>query len=167
MRKEQKKTIYKFLVLLVPLLILSSPSWLMLGGVGARWAQLWLLPWALIEGPLAGLFAGFCLGTILDTINLDGSSQIPALMLLGFWWGRLGTKSQYFDKTFTLGLLAWIGSIISDVSIWAQKIFFVDGNFLIFNAWSFYTLLAGSIVTGLIAPLLCSFTMRTFFRGKI
>ena len=43
--------------LLVPLLILATPSWFGVAGVGP-WAVLWLLPWALVDGPVSGGFAG-------------------------------------------------------------------------------------------------------------
>ena len=63
---------------------LVSPTWLSMSGVGPRWAELWLLPWALEEGPVAGLFAGFCLGIVLDAINLGDATQVPVLVILGF-----------------------------------------------------------------------------------
>ncbi len=39
---------------LVPWLTLAAPAWLRLGGVPPAWAVLWLLPWALVEGPRSG-----------------------------------------------------------------------------------------------------------------
>ena len=52
--------------LLVPLLVLGSPQWISIDGVGPAWALLWLLPWALTDGPISGAFAGLALGLILD-----------------------------------------------------------------------------------------------------
>ena len=40
--------------LAVPLLTLASPALLKLGGVPPSWAVLWLLPWALVDGPKIG-----------------------------------------------------------------------------------------------------------------
>ena len=57
MKRLNRKFVYQFLALLVPFLTFFSPSWIALVGVGPRWAELWLLPWALEEGPFAGLFA--------------------------------------------------------------------------------------------------------------
>lgn len=164
MKRDKNRILYKCLALLVPLMTLVSPTWLSISGVGPRWAELWLLPWALEEGPFAGLFAGFCLGIILDGLNLDGSSQIPALIFLGYWWGCLGRKRKYSDKSFVLGTLILFGSFLSGFSIWLQQSFQFQGSF--FNVWALHTVLAGSIVSGLIAPLLCSLSLNTFFRGK-
>ncbi len=164
MKRDKKRALYQFLGLLVPFMTLVSPTWLSISGVGPRWAELWLLPWALEEGPAAGLFGGFCLGIVLDGINLDGSTQLPALIFLGYWWGCLGRKRKYSNKSFILGSLIFSGSFLSGLSIWLQNSFQVNGNF--FNIWAFYTLLAGSIVSGLIAPLLCTLSLNIFFKGN-
>ena len=164
MKRDKRKDFYKCLALLVPFLTLVSPTWISISGVGPRWAELWLLPWALEEGPVAGIFAGFCLGIVLDGINLGGSSQLPALIILGYWWGCLGRQTKYADKSFELGTLILFGSFLSGFSIWLQQIFQGHGSF--FNAWALHTVLAGSIVSGLIAPLLCSLSLNTFFKGK-
>ena len=73
--------------LVVPFLALASPPWLAIDGVGPAWAVLWLLPWALVEGPVSGALSGVALGLVLDGLNLGGVSQVPALLLLGWWWG--------------------------------------------------------------------------------
>ena len=164
MKRDKNRFLYQCLALLVPLMTLVSPTWLSISGVGPRWAELWLLPWALEEGPVAGIFAGFCLGLVLDGINLDGSTQLPVLIFLGYWWGCLGRKSKYSEKSFVLGILILSGSFLSGFSIWLQQIFQVHGSF--FNAWALHNVLAGSIVSGLIAPLLCSLSLNSFFRGK-
>ena len=44
--------------LLVPLLVLAAPAPLQLDGTPPSWAVLWLLPWALVDGPLSGAAAG-------------------------------------------------------------------------------------------------------------
>ncbi len=167
MRRETKRVFYQFLALLVPVLTLLSPSWLAIGGVGPRWAELWLLPWAIEEGPISGLLAGFCLGAMLDGINLDGSTQIPALMILGYLWGQLGTKRRYTSRIFELGLLSWSGSIFSGILIWLQEIFLVkDGIYFLFNAWALKTIFATSILNALLAPLLCNAILQFFYRGR-
>ncbi len=167
MRRFNKKLCYQFLAILVPLLTFFSPTWISLVGVGPRWAELWLLPWALQEGPFAGAFAGFLLGLTLDSMNLGFSTTIPSLIFLGYWWGRLGKKDTYVDKFFVLGCLAWLGTLISGLSIWVQEIFLVQGIYTpIFNIWAFQTVLAGAIMTGLIAPIVCSNIIKFFFKGK-
>ena len=167
MKRENRSFLYQWLVLLVPFLTLISPSWLSIGGIGPRWEQLWLLPFALEEGPLNGLFAGFCLGLILDGLNLNGSSQIPALVILGYWWGVLGRKNKYSDSIFQLGLFAWVGALFSGISIWVQQMFLINGGiFFIFNAWALHNIFAASILNALLAPLLCSVVLRFFYRAK-
>ena len=79
--------------LMVPFLALASPPWVAIDGVGPAWAVLWLLPWALVDGPLSGALSGLALGLVLDGLNLGGVSQVPALLLLGWWWGRLGRRA--------------------------------------------------------------------------
>ncbi len=166
MIRKDKKILYQFLVCLVPLLTFFSPSWFSIGGVSPRWGELWLLPWAIEEGPLRGLFAGFCIGILLDSINLGVSSQIPSLMLLGCFWGLVGSKRKYTDNIFQLGLLAWSGSISSGICLWFQELFLVKDG-IGFHAWAFHTVIAGAILNGLIAPLFCSMILRTFFSRKI
>ena len=76
--------------LIIPLVIFWNPSWLSLMGYQAYWPIFWLLPWALIHGPFKSMLVGFLLGFILDTINTDLYTQIPGLMLCGFWFGQIG-----------------------------------------------------------------------------
>ena len=101
--------------------------------------------------------AGFCLGLLLDGIHLDGATQIPALVFLGFLWGRLGLRGLPIQKSFNLGLLAWAGSFLAGLSLWLQL--FVKqqvGTLPLFNAWSVKTLFSESLATALLAPLICS-----------
>ncbi|MFN9932994.1 MAG: rod shape-determining protein MreD, partial [Cyanobacteriota bacterium] len=79
-------------VLLVPLLTLAAPGWLRLAGVAPAWAVLWLLPWALVDGSLSGGLAGLAVGLLLDALHPSGASLVPGLVLLGWWWGRIGRK---------------------------------------------------------------------------
>ena len=167
MSRDQKRIAYIFLGLFFPFLTLFSPSWLSISGVSPRWAELWLLPWALEEGAWSGAFGGLVLGIILDSIHIAGSTQIPALIILGYWWGRLGRKKQFSENNVSLGLLAWLGSFISGCLIWLQKLFLLKGSvFFVFNAWAFHTLLSGALITGLLAPLICSWMLKIFFKEK-
>ena len=79
------RIIYFFSGLSVPLLVLASPHWLNLQGVGPCWPILWLLPLSLEFGTKSGVIAGFSLGLVLDGISLGGASQLPALIFLGAW----------------------------------------------------------------------------------
>lgn len=98
--------------LLVPWLVLASPGPLKLAGVAPAWAVLWLLPWALVDGPLSGALAGLGLGLVLDGLHLGPISEIPALALLGWWWGRMGRLGPPIERSFSLGLLALIGAAL-------------------------------------------------------
>ncbi len=166
MARIHQKPIFVLSGILVPLLTLIGPSWISIRGVGPSWAVLWLLPWALEDGPLSGLIAGLCLALILDAISLGGISHIPSLMILGWWWGQLGIRRQRIDRSFNLGLLAWIGSFVVGISFWAQILFInfrLENNLM--NTWALNTLIAQVIVTGLLAPMISSLLLL-FFRKK-
>ncbi len=154
-------------VLMVPLLYLGAPNWLKLSGVTPCWAVLWLLPWALEDGPLSGICAGLFLGLWIDGLSLDGPTYIPTLMLLGFWWGRLGRRGPPIERSYNLGLLGWIGSFFVGLSIWVQ-IMFIEMNTPLdwIHSWGFYTLLAQSILTGIMAPIIGSWLLL-LWRGKL
>ena len=106
--------------LLVPLLTLASPGWLKLAGVPPAWGILWLLPWALVDGRLSGTLAGLGLGLLLDGLQPTAASQIPALMLLGWWWGRIGRSSPPIQRSFNLALLTLLGTLFLDFSLMLQ-----------------------------------------------
>ena len=141
----------------VPLLTLLSPTWLSLSGIGPYWAVLWLLPWAIVDGPFSAAIAGFCLGLVQDGINLPGVTQIPVLVFLGLWWGRIGRQSPPIEQSFNLGLLAWIGTVAAGLSFWVQILLSrqVEKNDWL-HAWAWHTLLSQALLTGLLAPLVGS-----------
>ena len=99
-----------------------------------------------------------------SSLFLAEEEEKAVLFCLGYWWGCLGWKCKYLEKSFVLGILILSGSFLSGFSIWLQQIFQVHGSF--FNVWALQNVLSGSIVSGLIAPLLCSLSLNTFFRGK-
>ncbi len=157
--------------LFVPFLFLAEPAWLRISGIGPCWAVLWLLPWALEVGVFSAVFSGFCLGLVLDGLSLGGATQIPALIILGWWWGHLGRSGPPIERTLNIGLLAWIGSLAVGLSIWLQVLIFnfhPPLNWL--NGWGLQTLMAQSILTGLIAPMIGSwlliFWRRVSLLGK-
>ena len=100
-------------------------------------------------------------------MNIGNTTNIPALIFLGYLWGRVGREDKFEEKFFVLGFLAWLGSFTSGLSIWVQEIVLFRETYMpFFNIWAFQTVLAGSIMTGLIAPILCSNSIRFFFKGK-
>jgi rod shape-determining protein MreD len=136
---------------LVPLLMLASPAPLQLAGVPPSWAALWLLPWALVDGPFSGVLAGVVLGLLLDALHAGPVSEIPALALLGWWWGRLGRRSSPIERSFSLGLLALLGAALQGVLIWLQQLCWGETNVA-----ALHTLLAQTLITAVLAPALCS-----------
>lgn len=137
-------------VLLVPLLVLASPGVLKLVGVAPSWAVLWLLPWALADGPLSGALAGLAVALLVDGLHPGPLTQMPVLILLGWWWGRLG-RGRPIRRSLSLGLLALLGTVLLGASlILQQRLWQLQDP----AAW--HTLLAQSLLTALLAPLLCS-----------
>ncbi|MBM5804416.1 MAG: rod shape-determining protein MreD [Prochlorococcaceae cyanobacterium] len=137
--------------LLVPLMVLLSPRWLQLDATGPAWSVLWLLPWALVDGPWSGALVGAGLALLLDALHPGAVSQVPALVLLGWWWGRLGRRSVVMERSLSLGLLALAGSLVLGVSVLAQL--------ALTGAWpasALQVLWAQTLLTALLAPLVCS-----------
>ena len=153
--------------LLVPLLVLGSPEWLSMNGVGPAWVLLWLLPWALTDGPISGAFAGLALGLVLDGLSLEGVTQVPALLALGWWWGRLGRRGSQIQRSLNLGLLAWLGSVGLGLSVFLQVLIREGGTLDSFTqAWGWQTLWSQALITGLLAPMLVSLQLL-FWRRRV
>ena len=149
--------------LLVPILQLASPAWLNLDGVSPSWAVLWLLPWSLVDGPLAGAISGAAIGLVLDGLSLGDVTQVPALVLMGWWWGRLGRRGPPIQRSLNLGLLAWIGSLILGLSVWIQWLLLGATEGLM-QSWALQTTLAQALITGLLAPLVGSWQLLLWRR---
>ena len=147
--------------LAVPLLTLASPALLKLGGVPPSWAVLWLLPWALVDGPTSGAVAGLALGLVLDGLHLGSASDVPALALLGWWWGRLGRRGVPIERSFSLGLLALLGTALLGVSLLLQQHWL---GALPLPLVGLHTLVAQSLITALLAPVLYSLLLLRWRR---
>jgi len=164
-------------ILLAPLLTLAAHGWPRLAGVGPCWAILWLLPWALSEGRRSGVLAGAIVGLLLDSLHQGGVSEMPALMLLGWWWGRIGRLGSPVERSFSLGLLALLGTLVLDLTLalqWAVRSGLggvshlssgaIDPALLAQPGWhlddlagaGLHGLLARALLTALLAPVLCS-----------
>ena len=147
--------------LVVPWLVLASPGPLKLAGVPPAWPVLWLLPWALVDGPASGAIAGLCLGLVLDCLHLGLASEVPVLMLLGWWWGRIGRRGVPIERSYNLGLLALLGALLLGGSVLLQL--FWSGQLPLVAA-GLHTLVAQSLITGLLAPVLCSLLLLRWRR---
>ncbi|MEB3158454.1 MAG: rod shape-determining protein MreD [Synechococcus sp.] len=150
--------------LAVPLLSLAHPNWMTLSGVAPSWAVLWLLPWALVDGPWSGVMAGAALGLLLDGLGGDGLTQLPALILLGWWWGRLGRRGRLIQCSLNLGLLAWFGAMVVGLSCWLQLRLVQGLDAPLMQHWAWHLCLTQALITGLLAPMLVSWQVLLWRR---
>ena len=142
---------------LIPLVIFWNPSWLSLMGYQAYWPIFWILPWSLIHGPYKSVLLGFLLGLILDTINADLYTQIPGLMICGFWFGKVGSLNQFINTPLQFGLTAAIGSLICGVIYFSQMVvkLSLENSLLEFFSYGVQNIFAQVFLTSLLAPVFC------------
>ena len=150
--------------LVVPLLSLTQPAWLTLLGVAPSWAVLWLLPWALVDGPVSGSIAGAALALVLDGLRDDALTLVPALTLLGWWFGRLGRRGRPIQRSLNLGLLAWIGAMVVGVSLWLQLRLVLGLDASLLQHWAWHLCLTQALMTGLMAPMIVSWQLLVWRR---
>ena len=137
--------------LLIPLLSLWNPIWFSVMGVQPYWPIFWLLPWSILNGSLSGLIVGFIIGIILDSINNDIYTQIPGLLICGFWFGKLGNLKHKYQY----GLHASLGSLTCGLIYFFQLII---NNSQRNPDWLFSfglkNIFGQILLTGLLAPVL-------------
>ena len=143
--------------LIIPLVISWNPSWFSLMGYQAYWPIFWLLPWALIHGPFKSTVVGFLLGFILDTINADYCTQIPGLMICGFWFGKIGSLNEFNNRPLHFGLTAGIGSLICGVIYYCQIVvkLSLENSPLWFFTYGVQNIFTQVFLTSLLAPVFC------------
>ena len=148
----------------IPIIFLWHPSWLGFLGVQPYWPLFWLLPWSMINGSINGIIFGFFLGLILDSLtNNSNFTQIPGLILCGFWFGRIKLHSDVLVGHFRYGLICALGSFLCGTIYFLQILFknFSDSTFLMFSS-SIQNILSEVFLTGVFAPLICSQLLRIF-----
>jgi len=168
MNKFFKKKISIICFIFIPIIFLWHPNWLGVMGVQPYWPLFWLLPWSMNNGSINGIIFGSFLGLILDSITLDNNfTQIPGLILCGFWFGRIKMHSNILLGHFRYGLICSLGSILCGTLYFLQILIknFSDATFLLFIP-SFQNILAEVFLTGLFAPLICS-TLLSLFRSAM
>ena len=168
MNKFFKKKISIIFFIFIPIIFLWHPNWLGFLGTQPYWPLFWLLPWSMINGSIKGLIFGLYLGLILDSLALDSSfSQIPGLILCGFWFGRVKVHSDILLGHFRYGLICSLGSFLCGTLYFLQILFknFSEGTFLVFIPSS-QNILAEVFLTGLFAPLICSQLFRILKSSK-
>ena len=137
--------------LLLLLLTIATPAWLRLDGMPPSWPVLWLLPWAVVEGPIAGALAAVLVGLGFDSFYGQGISSIPVLVLLALWWGQFRDARRPLERSTTLGLQALLGSFLLSASF-ALQLHWRGGSVAL--AWQ--VSLAQALLTALLAPVVCS-----------
>ena len=164
MNKFFTKNLSMIFFIFVPFIFLWHPNWLGFLGVQPYWPLFWLLPWSMIHGPINGLIFGLFLGLILDSLTLDSNfTQIPGLILCGFWFGKIKFHDDILVGHFRYGLICSFGSFLCGTLYFLQILFnhFSDSTFLLFIS-SFQNILAEVFLTGFLAPLFCSQLLRIF-----
>jgi len=169
MNKFFTKKFSIIIFIFVPIMFLWHPNWLGFVGFQPYWPLFWLLPWSMINGSINGLILGLFLGLILDSLTLDNNfTQIPGLMLCGFWFGRIKLHSDFLVGHFRYGFICALGSFLCGTLYFSQILFknFSDSTFLLFIP-SIQNILAEVFLTGFFAPLICSQLFRIFkFSGR-
>jgi len=105
---------------------------------------------------------------ILDSLTLDSNfTQIPGLILCGFWFGRIKLHNDILIGHFRYGLICSFGSFLCGTLNFLQILFknFSDTTFLLFIP-SIQNILAEVFLTGFFAPLICSQLVRMFKFSK-
>jgi len=150
--------------LVVPLLMFWNPSFLSLMGYQAYWPIFWLLPCSVIHGPFKSMLMGFLLGFVLDTMNTDLYTQIPGLMLCGFWFGKIGSLNKFTKTSLQFGLVAAIGSLMCSVIYFCQMVIKVllDNSSYLFFSYGVQNIFAQVFLTGLLAPVFCKWLYFLF-----
>ena len=153
--------------LIIPLVIFWNPSWLSLMGHQAYWPIFWLLPWGLIHGPFKTMLWGFLLGFILDTINADLYTQIPGLIICGFWFGKVGSLNHFNYSPLHFGLTAAIGSFICGSLYFCQMVIklLLENSPLWVFPYGIQTIFAQVLLTSLLAPVFCKWLYLLFSKN--
>tara|TARA_B100000161_G_scaffold114794_1_gene81236 strand:- start:167 stop:706 length:540 start_codon:yes stop_codon:yes gene_type:complete len=158
-----------FVFLCIPIIFLWHPNWLGFFGVQPYWPLFWLLPWSMLNGSINGLILGLFLGLILDSLTLDSNyTQIPGLIICGFWFGRIKIHTDTLVGHFRYGLICSFGSFLCGTLYFLQILFknFSDSTYLLFIP-SVQNILAEVFLTGFFAPLICSKLLRIFKSFKL
>ena len=164
MNKFFMKNLTIVFFIFVPIVFLWHPNWLGFLGGQPYWPLFWLLPWSMINGSINGIIFGLFLGLILDSLTINSNlTQIPGLIICGFWFGRIKIHSDILIGHFRYGLICSLGSFLCGTIYFLQILFknFSDSTFLMFSS-SIQNILSEVFLTGVFAPLICSQLLRMF-----
>tara|TARA_Y100000589_G_C26889223_1_gene521349 strand:+ start:85 stop:591 length:507 start_codon:yes stop_codon:yes gene_type:complete len=154
--------------LIIPIVIFWNPPWFSLMGSQAYWPIFWLLPWSLINGPFKSMVLGFILGFILDSINVDTYSQIPGLMICGFWFGKIGLLNRFNKTSLHYGLAAAIGSLLCGIIYFSQMVIshLLENIPLWLFSYGIKNIFSQVLLTGLMAPVFCKWLYILFSKQR-
>ncbi len=164
MNKFFKGNLTMVFFIFVPIIFLWHPNWLGFLGGQPYWPLFWLLPWSMINGSINGIIFGLFLGLILDSLTINSNfTQIPGLIICGYWFGRIKIHSNILVGHFRYGLICSFASFLCGTIYFLQILFknFSDSSFLILIP-SLQNILAEVFLTGFFAPLICSQLLRVF-----
>ena len=168
MNKFLKKKLPLVFFIFVPIIFLWHPNWLGFLGVQPYWPLFWLLPFSMINGSISGLIFGLFLGLILDSLTLDSNfTQIPGLILCGFWFGRIKENSNILLGHFRFGLICSFGTFLCGILYFLQILSknLSESPFL-FLIPAVQNILTEVFLTGFFAPFICSQLLRIFKSSK-
>jgi len=164
MNKFIKKRLSVVFFIFIPIIFLWNPSWVGFLDNQPNWPLLWLLPWSMIHGSLKGTIFGLFLGLMLDSLTLDSSfTQVPGLILCGFWFGKIKKNSHILVDHFRYGLICSFASFFCGFLYFFQILLknFSYDTFLFFIP-NLQNILSEVFLTGFFAPLICSQLLRIF-----
>ena len=164
MNKFLAKNISIVFFIFIPIIFFWHPNWLGFFGIQPYWPLFWLLPWSMINGSINGMIFGLFLGLILDSLTLlSYFTQIPGLILCGYWFGRIKFHNDILVGHFRYGLICSIGSFVCATLYFLQILFksFSDRTFFLFIP-GVQNILGEVFLTGFFAPLICSQLLKIF-----
>jgi len=166
MAKNNKNLFIFLAIICLPALIITSPDWLKINGINPCWPVILLLPFSLKNPPGTSSAAGILLGIFIDSFTISDASYIPSLFILSLVWSIYGLHNKKIELFFNIGLMAIFGTAFVGFSIWVQKIilYSVLRNHW-FHSWSIYVLISEVIITGLVAPFVCSWLIIAYKRN--
>ena len=164
MVKNYKKKLSYISFIFIPIVYLWDPNWLGFLGIQPYWPLFWLLPWSILYGSFNGAIAGLFLGLTLDSISPDSSfTQIPGLVLCGLWFGKFSNCRNTLAALFRYGLVCSIGSFLCGSLYFSQVLIknFSNNNISLYFP-GIRNIFAQVFITGLLAPLLCTWLLYIF-----
>ncbi len=163
MVRNKRKLLIFFIIICLPVFMISSPDWLKINGISPCWPVVCLLPFSLKNSRLISAIASILLGIYIDSFTVSDASYIPSLFLLSLAWSQYGLHNKKIELFLNIGLMSIFGTAVVGLSIWMQKIIlygYLRNNW--FHSWSTYVLISEIIITGLVAPFFSSWLLFTF-----